>query len=198
MRLLLARELAEALEQNPLVAGRVGLNLTLHFGQDGGEITLTQPYEGPLKALLLDVGPFIRSDEDAYLPAVMTLAVRHFDDPELVHAIESAQHYHRTSLDSIHLNVNGQLITGEKATYLWMNSAYFHRDLQKAAVLASHGEMAAPLVRHQFLTYLIEMIQLAIWVGSVIAKADERGVIRDQPVEPALAHPHSRQSGPGA
>ena len=151
-RLLLARSLGEALERNPLVAGRVGLNLTMHFGQEGGDITLTQPDESLLKALLLDVGPFIRSNEDAYLPGVMTLAVRHIDDPALVHAIESAQHYHRTSLDSIHLVVNDELITGEKAANLWMNSAYFHRDPEKAAVLASHGEMPAPLVRHQFLT----------------------------------------------
>ena len=192
-RLRLARHLAQDLESHPLVASKVGITLTLSFGQQGGEISVSGPDENQLKSLLLDLGPFVRDNEDTHLPAVMTLAVRHLDDPELVHAIESAQHHYRTSIDALRLNVDGQEISGKNAADLWMNAAYFHRDPEKAAELASHGEMGKPLVRHQFLDYIIEMTTMAIWVGSVIAEAEKRGVIRTDPATPAPAHPHPRR-----
>jgi len=189
-RLLLARTLAEGLERHPLVAGMIGITLTVKFDQQGGEVTLKEPDEYLLKSFILDLGPFVRQNEDAYLPAVMNLAVRHIDDPTLVHAIESAQHHYRTSLDQVALEVDGQTLTGKKAADLWINAAYFHRDPEKAAILASHGEWASPLVRHKFLDYMIEMVKMAIWVGSVVAEAERRDALRDDPVEPPLSHPH--------
>lgn len=190
-RFRLAADAGDKVAAHPLFATKTAVSITLTA--KGGIVSadLKLPDEERLESLLLRMRPFLLDTEDAYLPRIMNLATRHLDDAELVHAIESGQvaykEYRRQGMAK--LMVNRQVITAERAARLWLYAAYYHRDLEKERWLGSADEILRAMLKHSFVTFIMNAANIAIWTASVLREAERRGVIREDPVIPATAHP---------
>ena len=196
-RFRLVASTADELGRHPLVAGRVGLKLEVRLDASGLTSTLREPDPTLLRSLLPTVRKFLLAGDDHQLTGVHNLAIRHIDDPELVHAIESAKYGYRLQRDGLGLQVHidGSRMTAERAADLWINGVYLHSDADKERELRSLTGIAPNLVRHAFLDFVFELTKNAIWTGSVLAAALDRRVVLADPVAVARVHPHARNPG---
>jgi hypothetical protein len=191
-RLHLYAGIARRLERHPLITAGVGIGLELKYESGELSTTIKEPEDHLFRSLVLDLRPLLMKGDDAFLSGIFDLACSHLDDPELVHAVESARAGWDvvTASTELRLSVNGSLVTPGAAADLWLNSDYFHHDADKDAAIRALSVPATGLVRYWFIDFMIELTKVAIWTGSVIEEAERRGVIRDASVAMVVAHPH--------
>ena len=140
-RILLVARLADELQTHPIYASPTKSSVTITF--EGGRLTTAtdESDEHLLKSLFVRLRPFLLGDDD--------VAIRHINDPQLVHAIELGKNGYRQARRSFGLQhiVNGREITPERAADLYLNGVMFHHDAEKEAELAEQVEVAAVLTR---------------------------------------------------
>ena len=191
-RFRLVADTADALNRHPMVVGKAGIQLQIKFDAAGVSVTRTEPDEMLLTSILPTLRKFLLERDDHQLTGVHKLAIRHIEDPELVHAIESAKVAYQRERDGfgVKININGKDVTPEYAADLWINGVYLHSNLKEEEELRSLTGVAPHVVRYFFLDFMVELTKNAIWTGSVLREALDRGVVREGAIERARAHPH--------
>ncbi len=84
-------------------------------------------------------------------------------------------------------------MTPQRAADLWINGVYLHSDVDKERELTSLTGIAPALVRNAFLEFVFAVTSIAIFTGSVLAEALQRGVVRSDVVQMTNRHPHTLQ-----
>jgi hypothetical protein len=197
-RLLLLGRIGDQIATHPMVTSGQESGLTITFDAGGLRTESREPDEQLLHSLMLLLRPCLLNDDDAHLSTVLNLAIRHIDDPWRVHAIESAKYAYRQIRRSlgVRLVLNETEMTPERAADLWMNGVFFHHDAEKEAELMSHTTLASAMVRYLFLDFMHAVARVVVYTGNVIRQADSQGLIRDNPLPPAVAHPISGNGRP--
>ena len=197
-KLDLVRRRAEIISRNPLLSGTFRLNVEVNYADGVLAARMDEPDEHQFRSLVLEVRHLLLEKDDAHLLSAYSLARRHLSEPELVHAIESAQWAHKRARRTlgIKLNINGVDLTPEAAADLWFNAELFHSDEDKQRMMQAFDGIGRAMVRYQFMDYIFEVARLGVWVGSVIEEAQRRGAVSQQPVPPATSHPHEARRPP--
>jgi hypothetical protein len=192
-RFRLVAETTDDLGRHPIVARRARTTLEVKFDSAGLRASVTEPDPVLLRSLLPTVRKFLMDGDDHHLPEVHNLALRHIDDPELVHAIESVKEGYKRERRGLglQLQIDGARVTPEHAADLWINGVYLHSDVDKERELNSLTGIAPALVRNAFLEFVFALTSIAIFTGSVLAEALRRGAVRNEVVQMADRHPHA-------
>ncbi len=66
----------------------------------------------------------------------------------------------------------------EKVFDLWINGVYFHNDEAKRAFLGKIADHERLLVRHVFLSFLVDAARQLFYVGHIVKAALREGFVR--------------------
>lgn len=157
---------------------------TISFTRGKG-LTVDQrrPDEHHLRSFLIDARRLFMKGEDTDLDVVFPTAQKHVIEPSALQAvIDPAEAYRRLRVRGmISLVVDGDELRPAELTDLVLHGTIFHgtagKELRFKELTESKPELRA-MIEVQVLDFVFRVVEIAIWVASVIQHEDEAGRLR--------------------
>jgi hypothetical protein len=178
LELFVAR--ASDLENSRLLRNDFNPSFSIRWDRvQGLRFESTEPDEEDLRSFLLTLRQFISNDEPIYLFKVYNLCHQHITSDELKgYLIEARQAWsQQLKQGGIRLIVNGQEISPEYITNLWINGYYFHNDPVKMRTLRSLLPHERTLIRQVFLDHMAEATRQVLYVAFIIRVASKESLL---------------------
>lgn len=135
-----------------------------------GETTLEEPDEADLKDYLVTFRHFIAKKEDTFINNIFSICHRKLTNNDmkqsLIKARESLRQAERFNIISFRLN--GEELTPEKATDMYLNSKYFHNDLEPQEQLDEMSPLMYDMTRFSFLNFVITASKIIVYTQHTI------------------------------
>jgi hypothetical protein len=151
------------------------------------ETGLTAEVNGPdehrLRSFLIDARRLFLKVEDTDLDVILPLAAKHVADPTARKAIlDPAEHYRRIRAQGlITLVINGEELHPADLTDLILHGTIFHGTAGKQlrlGQLTKEKPEVREMIEDQMLRFVYRVVEIGIWVGSVIRNEDAAGRLR--------------------
>jgi hypothetical protein len=172
---------ADGLSRMPIISSQ-GLSNEWSISMGVGQptvFTAVQPDEDQFRSYLMAFCKFISKGEPLFVGSVHNLCHKHFTSDEFKGHIRNCQrgwkdHCVRSGMK---LNINGHDVRPEHIADLWINGRYFHDDPEKAEELKRY--MPVPIIRQEFLNFVIEATRVILGTGYTIKMALRDGAVND-------------------
>jgi hypothetical protein len=155
----------------------VRTSLNIKFDASGLSSSLDEPEFHRLRSLLIAIRPFLLAKDDVCLARVFADARGHVTDLAALTAVESAATaYGQLNVGGgFQIVIDGARVTPEEAAGLFLYGGdLIHSDKDKEDRLASLDSVSRNLLRNEYLWYMFQVLEIAVWTASVIAHERER------------------------
>src|SRR5260370_29361304 len=123
---------------------------------------------------------FISEDEDVFLGRIFNICYRHLIDDEMKQGVAHAR---RTfgevkQHNGVHFHMDGRKLTPSEVTDMYLNSKYFHTDLEYQQQLDSMLPFEAGFLRYYFLNFVINTSKIISYMGNGAEHALQEGLLQ--------------------
>lgn len=177
LRLYQAR--VHELTDTRLVRGGFNPGLTINFDRMNGlQFASREPDSDDLRSFLLTFRMFMSDQEPVFLYRIYNLCHQHLRSEELKgYLVESRKAWTYAQKDGRgSLVFNDRTLTPEYITDLWINGIYFHSHERKRAILLSLMPHERMLLRHHFLSFLVDGTRQVFYTANIINAAFKEGL----------------------
>ena len=162
---------------------RAGLKISLNMKWSADDELLRIKSEEPdvedFRSFLLIFRKFISPDSAIYLPKIYNICHQYLTDDRCKEYLAEArgiwQELQDVSGTGMTLTVDSQQLSPKEVVDLWINSHYFHDDIEGIKTLKKLLPYQLAAARHIFLDYVIETTKVIQHLGQSINVANKRG-----------------------
>jgi hypothetical protein len=154
---------------------------------------LKQPDEADLRDYLMTFRQFISENEDVFLNRIFNICHQRLTSDEIKqHLAQAREAFEREKQhNGILFQMDGRQFTPLQITDLYLNSMYFHNDLESQQQLDSMAPFVADFPRSYFLNFVINVTRVILYVGNVITHAFQEGLFQFE--DGAQASPNTQE-----
>ena len=157
---------------------------TISFTPEFGLATNKErPEEHRLRSFLIDARRLFLKGEDTDLDVILPLAAKHITDDAARNAVmDPAEHYRRLRAHGlVTLIIKGEELRPAELTDLVLHGEIFHGTARKQiriAELTKDRPEVRTMIEDQVLSFVNRVVEIGIWVASVIRHEDEAGRLK--------------------
>lgn len=178
-KLSLFNHKAEELKRTRLLKNGFNPSITIDYEKmKGVRFDVHEPDEDDLRSFLILFRQFFLKNEPIFLNSIYTICHQNFTSQKIKEDLIEAKKIWKKSLKSFGLVYifNGQELTPEYITDLWINGYYFHNDQEKVALL-KRLRLVQPIVRYYFFHHLVEGTKQVLYLSNIITFARKEGLL---------------------
>lgn len=158
---------------------QLGAKLRIHADPTGLEARFEGPDEHRLRSYLIDARKLLLEREDVALATAIADCLDRIHEPVARQAVvDAAAHWEQRKLaGEPRVVIDGAVLAPAQAADIYLYGHVFHEDLAKEVRLMAFrsNPINDALFMDAVLSYIHRVIEIAVWIASVIKHEDEAG-----------------------